>query len=703
MQNRRLWRAICVFATLALFLSGAGVALAEESIVALGEEGIPITEIEENNNVSKDVTAVELLQPEEMPIAEQAESPVIRYQVHGQSYGWQAAVENGAMAGSVGSSKRLEAMMIHVDGVDARVEYSVHVQRYGWQPWKSDGELAGTVGNSLRLEAMKIRLVGPGADLYSVEYRTHVQSLGWQPWVCDGAMAGTSGRALRLEALEIRLVRKPSVRMAYTSHVQSDGWQLETYDGSVAGTQGRSLRMEAFTARVVCGGGVNGGIAYRAHVQGLGWMPEVQDGALCGTEGQARRLEAFGMRLTGSMSADYDVWYRGHVQRVGWTAWACNGEEAGSTGLSLRVEAMQVMILPKGASVPVSTDAGTDVACLRSTSVVYTTYVHGLGWQPDAANGAKSGTTGRALQLEAMNARLSVTEMGRLQYRVHMQGTGWTSWQESGTPAGYADEGRRMEAVEIRLTGAASKVYDVWYRVHAQKFGWMGWACNGESAGTSNIGYRTEAVQIMLVPKGGGAPGSTLNAFTNVVRHQHLVLIGDSRTVGMYDALYGQDNYDINITDASGTTWSARVGAGYSWMVSSGVPRVDNKIGGDSAVVILLGVNDILDFSTVYRYISYVNAKADQWVSRGASVYMAAISPVGLHTGVDSVTDPWGVTSNSGNVAAWNATVRDGISANVHYLDTYNAIASNYRTGDGVHYDNATSRRLYNFIKTNAI
>jgi uncharacterized protein YjdB len=70
-------------------------------------------------------------------------------------------------------------------------------------PAVSDGETAGTVGQSKRIEAIKINLNGlPG---YSVEYRVHVQNIGWMAWQKDGAVAGTTAQSLRLEAIEIRV------------------------------------------------------------------------------------------------------------------------------------------------------------------------------------------------------------------------------------------------------------------------------------------------------------------------------------------------------------------------------------------------------------------------------------------------------------------------------------------------------------------
>lgn len=44
----------------------------------------------------------------------------------------------------------------------ASVSYRTHVQTYGWQNWKVDGAMSGTSGEAKRLEAIEIRLVPKG-------------------------------------------------------------------------------------------------------------------------------------------------------------------------------------------------------------------------------------------------------------------------------------------------------------------------------------------------------------------------------------------------------------------------------------------------------------------------------------------------------------------------------------------------------------
>ncbi|MCI8550452.1 MAG: hypothetical protein HFI68_07685 [Lachnospiraceae bacterium] len=134
----------------------------------------------------------------------------VTYETHVQSYGWQKPVSNGAMAGTSGQSKRMEAIRINLENlpVSGGICYQAHVQSYGWQKPVADGALAGTVGRGKRLEAICITLTGELAKQYDVYYRVHGQSYGWQGWVKNGAVAGSIGRGKRLEAIEIRLEKK---------------------------------------------------------------------------------------------------------------------------------------------------------------------------------------------------------------------------------------------------------------------------------------------------------------------------------------------------------------------------------------------------------------------------------------------------------------------------------------------------------------
>ncbi len=291
-------------------------------------------------------------------------TPSIVYQAHVQNIGWQAAVKDGAVAGTSGQSLRVEALRLSLQSssYSGGVQISAHVQDIGWQDWSTMG---GTYGQSKRVEALRVRLTGEIAEHYDVYYRVHAQNYGWMGWAKNGEKAGTEGYSLRLEAIQVKLVpkggsapgstantyRRPPATVEYQAHVQNIGWQSAVSDGTIAGTSGQSLRVEALKVSLK-NADRDGAVQIRAHVQDIGWQSWSNMG---GTYGQSKRVEAMQIRLVGEMAEYYDVYYRVHAQNIGWMGWAKNGEKAGTEGMSLRLEAIQVKLVPKGSAAPGST------------------------------------------------------------------------------------------------------------------------------------------------------------------------------------------------------------------------------------------------------------------------------------------------------------------------------------------------------------
>ena len=289
----------------------------------------------------------------------------VSYIVHGQDYGWEKDwKKDGQTSGTVGESKRLEAIQIKLpNGVSGSIEYRTHIQDIGWEKnWSKNGEKSGTEGQCKRLEAIQIRLTGEVAENYDVYYSVHAENFGWLGWAKNGEEAGTAGYGYRLEAIKIQLVTKGDKApeligtikeamkarlVGYQTHVQDYGTQAYVYDGAMAGTEGECKRMESI--RMKLPSSVNSSIQYRSHVQDIGWEKNwASNGSLSGTTGQCKRLEAIQIKLSGDVAKNYDVYYRVHAQDYGWLAWAKNGESSGTEGYAKRLEAIEVRLVPKG-------------------------------------------------------------------------------------------------------------------------------------------------------------------------------------------------------------------------------------------------------------------------------------------------------------------------------------------------------------------
>lgn len=166
---------------------------------------------------------------------------------------------------------------------------------------------------------------------------------------------------------------------------------------------------------------------------------------------------------------------------------------------------------------------------------------------------------------------------------------------------------------------------------------------------------------------------------------RQLVIIGDSRTVGMQSAVGKNSN-----------VWSAKVGMGLAWMKNVGVPSVETSINENTDVVILMGVNDVRSLSVTDKYVSYINDKAATWTSKGANVYYVSVNPMAFET----KSYP-GITNSL--IEKWNTRMQQGLSENVHYIDTYSQVLGNVSSKDGIHYNKSTYKTIYNLINQGII
>ena len=166
---------------------------------------------------------------------------------------------------------------------------------------------------------------------------------------------------------------------------------------------------------------------------------------------------------------------------------------------------------------------------------------------------------------------------------------------------------------------------------------------------------------------------------------RQLVIIGDSRTVGMKSAVGKNANL-----------WSAKVGMGLSWMKNVGVPAVESSINENTDVVILMGVNDVRSLSYTSKYVSYINQKAEAWTALGANVYYVSVNPMAFET----KSYP-GITNSI--IEKWNTRMQEGLSENVHYIDTYSQVVGNVSSKDGIHYTKSTYKTIYELINQGII
>lgn len=345
-----------------------------------------------SEGLSKRIEAIEikLIKKDSIPPEESAPAFIfsgnVYYNTHVQDIGWASTSNDGQLSGTVGKSKRIEAIKISVSGnlgYQGGIEYSTHIQDIGWQAYAQNGQISGTTGKSKRIEAIKVRLNGELASYYDVYYRVHVENYGWLSWAKDDHPAGTEGLSLRIEAIELKLIKKgddsptditmPYIKkcdLKYSSYIQNIGWMENKSNGAVSGTVGKGLRMEAVRIYLEnCN--IGGNVEYSTMCESYGWQPYVSDGNISGITGNSKRVEAIKIRLTGEISKYFDICYRVQCQKFGWLGWTGNDRIAGTIDGSYRIEAIQIKLSPKSDNIKVSNNSMISFVEKNGFKIVY--------------------------------------------------------------------------------------------------------------------------------------------------------------------------------------------------------------------------------------------------------------------------------------------------------------------------------------------
>ena len=136
------------------------------------------------------------------------------------------------------------------------------------------------------------------------------------------------------------------------------------------------------------------------------------------------------------------------------------------------------------------------------------------GWWTAVDNGEAAPTTAYGgyisnntnAYISKSSAVTAINTNASVKYQSHVRNVGWQNTVMDGALAGTTGRALNVEAINMSLTGEMANQYDIYYRVHAQNYGWLEWAKNGQNAGTSGQNLHLEALQIVLVKKGQSAP-----------------------------------------------------------------------------------------------------------------------------------------------------------------------------------------------------
>lgn len=201
-----------------------------------------------------------------------------------------------------------------------------------------------------------------------------------------------------------------------------------------------------------------------------------------------------------------------------------------------------------------------------------------------------------------------------------------------------------------------------------------------------NISY-TFPVYAIQPPAGSPAETTSRKQLT-FVQNYPILFIGDSRTVGMQQALQ-YAHYDT-----SNQQFLAKVGKGYSWLTSQ-TNTFHSFTDTPKILIINLGINDLGNCKKYLNY--YEQCMTTYWNS--CPIYIVSVNPV---------CNPCKSVSNQ-QITAFNEATKQWIEEknaqattqtfSLHYIDTYSFLQKEGMSSkDGLHYSSDTYQELYNYI-----
>lgn len=153
-------------------------------------------------------------------------------------------------------------------------------------------------------------------------------------------------------------------------------------------------------------------------------------------------------------------------------------------------------------------------------------------------------------------------------------------------------------------------------------------------------------------------------------KYSKIIFIGDSRTVGLSQAI---DN-DLDIE------FICEVGKGLTWIKEQEIEKfIEDK---NNLVLINLGVNDLYNCSNYVRFFSNLN--------KYNNICYVSIYPVD-----EEKEECYGYSVRNVDIENFNSTMKE----NFNYIDVYSILnEEGFETRDGIHYKEVTYKKIYNEI-----
>jgi hypothetical protein len=166
-----------------------------------------------------------------------------------------------------------------------------------------------------------------------------------------------------------------------------------------------------------------------------------------------------------------------------------------------------------------------------------------------------------------------------------------------------------------------------------------------------------------------------------------IVMIGDSRTVGMCSAMGGpyiqQTGY---IGTKDNVTYIAKEGSGFDWLSETAYNLAKKYVDSNTVVLMWHGVNDV---NNADKYAKFVKT---EMTKLGAKIYYISVGPCNKN-----------YTSSNSGIEKFNKSLKDALPSDVGWVDVYSYIKDGFTknemgTSDGLHYNDTTYKSIMSKI-----
>ncbi|HHU3880331.1 TPA: GBS Bsp-like repeat-containing protein [Streptococcus agalactiae] len=248
----------------------------------------------------------------------------ILYRTHVQDKGWGEIL--GSQTSKDYQGKRLEAIQLDLSGnlkQNYDIYYRAHVQDKGWMAWQKNNSVAGTVGESKRLEALEVNKASDFSSQTNhsflemkhpgLSYQTYLQKDGWQPTVLEGQLGGSIGLSKSIKAIKLNLGSTALGNIEYRTFLNGSGWQTVVNAGRESNVPNESQQVEAIQMRLTGLLSKTYSVMYRVHMQDYGWQDWTYNNNIAGSTNQGKRIEAIEIKLveTAKIPVTVQTTYKG--------------------------------------------------------------------------------------------------------------------------------------------------------------------------------------------------------------------------------------------------------------------------------------------------------------------------------------------------------------------------------------------------------